>query len=242
MSPLARLKMMVAESIRLKDRFFGDQGEEVLAAARLLVEVFQAGGKVLIFGNGGSAADAQHLAAEFVNRFQVERPPLAALALTTDTSILTAVANDYDFKQVFAKQVRAVGRPGDLAWGISTSGNSANVVAGLDAARELGIKTLALSGGEGGPVAAAADLALTVPSRNTPRVQEVHITIGHVLCDLVDFLLFPENVRGVAFFCVGCVLRTIEGRPGAQASQAQPGVTSVPKCNLGTRGKRLVGA
>ena len=193
MSPLARLKMMVEESTRLKARFFGEQGEEVLAAARLLEEVFQAGGKVLIFGNGGSAADAQHLAAEFVNRFQVERPPLAALALTTDTSILTAVANDYDFKQVFAKQVHALGRPGDLAWGISTSGNSPNVVAGLDAARELGLKTLALSGRDGGPVAAAADFALTVASRNTPRVQEVHITIGHVWCDLVDFILYPEK-------------------------------------------------
>jgi D-sedoheptulose 7-phosphate isomerase len=197
MSPLARLKMMVEESIRLKDQFFCEQGEKVLTAARLLVEVFQAGGRVLIFGNGGSAADAQHLAAEFVNRFQVERPPLAALALTTDTSILTAVANDYDFKQVFAKQVRALGRPGDLAWGISTSGNSPNVVTGLDAARELGLATLALSGGDdGGPVAAAASLTLVVPSRNTPRVQEVHITIGHVLCDLVDYLLFPEKFKG----------------------------------------------
>lgn len=193
MSPLARLKMMVEESIRLKERFFFEHGEKVLAAARLLVEVFRAGGRVLIFGNGGSAADAQHLAAEFVNRFQVERPPLAALALTTDTSILTAVANDYDFRLVFAKQVRALGRPGDLAWGISTSGNSANVVAGLDTARELGLKTLALSGGDGGSVAAAADLSLIVPSRNTPRVQEVHITIGHALCDLVDYLLFPEK-------------------------------------------------
>jgi D-sedoheptulose 7-phosphate isomerase len=195
MSPLARLARMVEESIRLKDLFFTMHGEQVLAAAEMLARVFKAGGKVLIFGNGGSAADAQHLAAEFVNRFQVERPPLAALALTTDTSILTAVANDYDFRQVFAKQVRALGRPGDLAWGISTSGNSANVVAGLDTARELGLKTLALSGGDGGPVAAAADLALIVPSRNTPRVQEVHITIGHALCDLVDFLLFPEKFK-----------------------------------------------
>ena len=193
MSPRARLKMMVAESIALKDRFFGAQEENVLAAARLLAAVFQAGGKVLIFGNGGSAADAQHLAAEFVNRFQVERPPLAALALTTDSSILTAVANDFDFGQVFAKQVRALGRAGDLAWGISTSGNSPNVAAGLDAARALSMKTLALSGGDGGPVTAAADFALVVPSRNTPRVQEVHITIGHVLCDLVDYLLFPEK-------------------------------------------------
>ena len=196
MSPLARLARMVEESILLKEQFFSRHGEQVLAAAELLARVFEAGGRVLIFGNGGSAADAQHLAAEFVNRFQVERPPLAALALTTDTSILTAVANDYDFREVFAKQVRALGRPGDLAWGISTSGNSPNVVAGLDTARELGLATLALSGGDGGPVAAAAEMALTVPSRNTPRVQEVHITIGHVLCDLVDFRLFPEKFGG----------------------------------------------
>jgi D-sedoheptulose 7-phosphate isomerase len=196
MSPLERLVMMVDESIRLKDRFFTEHGELVLAAARLLAGVFQAQGRVLLFGNGGSAADAQHLAAEFVNRFQVERPPLAALALTTDTSIITAVANDYDFNQVFAKQVRALGRAGDLAWGISTSGNSPNVVAGLHTARELGLATLALSGGDGGPVAAAADMALIVPSRNTPRIQEVHITLGHVLCDLVDYLLFPEKFSG----------------------------------------------
>jgi D-sedoheptulose 7-phosphate isomerase len=197
MSPLERLVMMVDESIRLKDRFFREHGEQVLAAARLLAGVFKAQGRVLLFGNGGSAADAQHLAAEFVNRFQVERPPLAALALTTDTSIITAVANDYDFNQVFAKQVRALGRPGDLAWGISTSGNSPNVVVGLQTARELGLKTLALSGGDdGGPVAAAADMALIVPSRNTPRIQEVHITLGHVLCDLVDYLLFPEKFGG----------------------------------------------
>jgi D-sedoheptulose 7-phosphate isomerase len=196
MTLAARLQEAVADSISLKQKFFETQAREVINAARMLAEVFQAGGKVLLFGNGGSAADAQHLAAEFVNRFQIERPPLAALALTTDTSILSAVANDYDFLEVFAKQVRAVGRPGDLAWGISTSGNSPNVVAGLNAAREMGLKTLALSGREGGPVAGAADLALVVPSRNTPRIQEVHITIGHILCDLVDFLLFPEKFGG----------------------------------------------
>jgi D-sedoheptulose 7-phosphate isomerase len=195
MNPLARLERMVEASIRLKERFFTEHGEGVVATAAMLAQVFKNAGKVLIFGNGGSAADAQHLAAEFVNRFQVERPPLAALALTTDTSILTAVGNDYDFQEIFAKQVRALGKPGDLAWGISTSGNSPNVVAGLAAARELGLKTLALSGREGGPVAAAADMALTVPSSDTPRVQEVHITIGHVLCDLVDYLLFPEKFK-----------------------------------------------
>jgi D-sedoheptulose 7-phosphate isomerase len=197
MSLETRFREAFNESIALKQRVLETQGTQVTGAARLLAQVFKAGGKVLMFGNGGSAADAQHLAAEFVNRFQVERPPLAALALSTDTSILTAVANDYDFRQVFAKQVRALGKPGDLAWGISTSGNSPNVVAGLDAARELGLKTLALSGGGGGgPVAAAADFSLIVPSRKTPRVQEVHITLGHVLCDLVDFLLFPEKFKG----------------------------------------------
>jgi len=190
---LARFKEAVAESILLKSRFAAEQGEQVVAAAEMLAGVLKAGGRVFLFGNGGSAADAQHLAAEFVNRFQVERPPLAALALTTDTSILTAVANDYDFVQVFAKQLRALGRAGDLAVGISTSGASANVVEGLNAARELGMRTLALSGGDGGPVAQAAELALAVPSRDTPRIQEVHITVGHVLCDLVDFQLFPEK-------------------------------------------------
>jgi len=190
---MARVQEAVAETIRLQQQFWEEQGTAVAAAARMLARSLQTQGKVFIFGNGGSAADAQHLAAEFVNRFQVERPPLAAMALTTDTSILTAVANDYDFNEVFAKQLRALGRPGDVAWGISTSGASPNVVLGLKAARELGLATLALSGRDGGEVALVADLALIVPSRNTPRVQEVHITIGHILCDLVDFQLYPEK-------------------------------------------------
>jgi D-sedoheptulose 7-phosphate isomerase len=189
----ARFRQAFSDSIELKRRVLEVQGPLVVAAAVMLAQVFKQGGRVLIFGNGGSAADAQHLAAEFVNRFQVERPPLAALALTTDTSILTSVGNDYDFREIFDKQVQALGKPGDLAWGISTSGNSPNVVAGLETARKLGLKTLTLSGGDGGPVAAAAEMALTVPSRDTPRVQEVHITLGHVLCDLVDYLLFPEK-------------------------------------------------
>jgi D-sedoheptulose 7-phosphate isomerase len=190
---LARLQEAVAESIRLKSQFMAERGEAVVAAARLLAEALRTGGKVMIFGNGGSAADAQHLAAEFVNRFQVERTPLAALALTTDTSILTSISNDYDFREVFAKQIMALGRPGDVALGISTSGSSANVVRALEVARAQGLKTLALTGRDGGPVAAQADLALIVPSAVTPRVQEVHITIGHLLCDLVDYLLFPEK-------------------------------------------------
>jgi D-sedoheptulose 7-phosphate isomerase len=197
MSLTARLAEAVAEANLLKNRLVTEQAEQVAAAARLLAGILHEGGKILLFGNGGSAADAQHLAAEFVNRFRIERPPLAALALTTDTSILTSIANDYDFLEVFAKQVRALGRPGDVALGLSTSGNSGNVVRGLEAARQMGLKTLALSGGKGGPVAAAADMAIVVPSKSTPRVQEVHITIGHVLCDLVDFLLFPDKFRQV---------------------------------------------
>ena len=189
----ARLAAAVAEANLLKDRLVAEQSGQVAAAARLLASTLKGGGKILLFGNGGSAADAQHLAAEFVNRFRIERPPLAALALTTDTSILTSIANDYDFLEVFAKQVRALGRPGDAALGLSTSGNSANVVRALEVARRLGLKPLALSGGDGGPVAAAAELAIVVPSKSTPRIQEVHITIGHVLCDLVDFLLFPDQ-------------------------------------------------
>ncbi|MGQ9689462.1 MAG: D-sedoheptulose-7-phosphate isomerase [Desulfobaccales bacterium] len=195
MSLTARLAEAVAEANRLKNQIVAEQAEQVAAAARLLADTLRGGGKILLFGNGGSAADAQHLAAELVNRFQIERPPLAALALTTDTSILTSIANDYDFQEVFAKQIRALGRKGDAALGLSTSGRSANVVLGLEAAGEMGLATLALSGGDGGPVAAAAQLAIVVPSRNTPRIQEVHITIGHILCDLVDFLLFPEAFR-----------------------------------------------
>jgi D-sedoheptulose 7-phosphate isomerase len=190
---MARVQAAVAETIRLQEQFWQEQGTAVAAAARMVADCLQAKGRVLIFGNGGSAADAQHLAAEFVNRFQVERPPLGAIALTTDTSILTAVANDYDFNAVFAKQIAALGRAGDVAWGISTSGGSPNVIRGLQTAREMGLKTLALCGREGGEVARAADLALIVRSRNTPRVQEVHLTMGHVLCDLVDFQLYPEK-------------------------------------------------
>jgi D-sedoheptulose 7-phosphate isomerase len=190
---MARLQDAVEETVRLQRQFLEEQGAAVVAAARMLAAALRAGGRVFIFGNGGSAADAQHLAAEFVNRFQVERPPLAAMALTTDTSILTAVANDYDFSEVFAKQIRALGRPEDVAWGISTSGGSPNVLRGLEMARELGLKTLALCGRDGGEMAPLADVALIVRSPNTPRIQEVHITIGHVLCDLVDYQLFPEK-------------------------------------------------
>jgi D-sedoheptulose 7-phosphate isomerase len=160
-------------------------------AAMQIADAFKSGGKVLLFGNGGSAADAQHIAAEFVNRFLIERPPLPAISLSTDTSVLTSIANDYSYDEVFAKQLKGIGRKGDVAVGISTSGSSANVVKAFRVARKLGIFTVALTG-EGGKLASLADISLAVPSRSTPRIQEAHIAVGHVLCDLVDRILFQE--------------------------------------------------
>ncbi|MBW2109136.1 MAG: D-sedoheptulose 7-phosphate isomerase [Deltaproteobacteria bacterium] len=183
----------VQESIRVKKSFFEKNADLVLTAARRLATCAGSGHKVLIFGNGGSAADAQHIAAEFVNRFAVERRPLPAVALTTDTSILTAVANDYAFDEIFSKQVQALGKQGDIAWGISTSGNSKNVLVAMDMARDMGLGTLGLTGCGGGAMAERYELNLTVDSNNTPRIQETHITVAHVLCDLVERLLFPES-------------------------------------------------
>ncbi|OPX21007.1 MAG: phosphoheptose isomerase [Desulfobacca sp. 4484_104] len=189
----SRVKDFFIESARLKAQFIEEQAPLVVQAAQLLAASLRQGAKILIFGNGGSAADAQHLAAEFVNRFRIARPPLAALALTTDSSILTSIGNDYDFNEIFVKQIKALGQPGDVAWGISTSGTSANVVAALEIARQQGLKTIAVTGRDGGTMAAAADVALIVRSQDTPRIQEVHLTIGHVLCELVDYLLFPDQ-------------------------------------------------
>ena len=146
----------------------------------------------MLFGNGGSAADAQHLAAEFVNRFQIERPPLAAIALTTDTSILTSIANDYRFDDIFSKQIKALGKKGDIAWGLSTSGNSPNVVKAVQSARKLGMTTIGMTG-RGGELAECADLVLAVASDTTARVQESHITLGHILCELLERKLYPKE-------------------------------------------------
>jgi D-sedoheptulose 7-phosphate isomerase len=180
------------ESRALKDRFFSENRRAIVAAADRLAECLVSGHKVLLFGNGGSAADAQHLAAEFVNRFRIERPPLAAVALTTDTSVLTSIGNDYDFADVFEKQIRAVGRRHDTALGLSTSGASKNVVKAMAAAKEMGMATLGFCG-RGGPLAEAADTAFCVPSDVTARVQEVHMMLGHMLCEMVDRILFPEQ-------------------------------------------------
>jgi D-sedoheptulose 7-phosphate isomerase len=172
-------------SIALHERMRGNLAS-TLAAAQAMAEALKLGKKLLVFGNGGSASDAQHLSAELVGRFQRERAAMAAIALTTDTSILTSIANDYSFKQVFARQIEAVGRAGDVAFGISTSGESPNIVAGLQAARQRQMKTIALTGRDGGRVGAAADIHVNVPDENTARVQEVHRTLLHVICELVE--------------------------------------------------------
>jgi len=150
----------------------------------------RAGGKVLLFGNGGSAADSQHIAAELVGRFARERRALPALALTVNTSNLTAIANDYSFEDVFARQVEALGRPGDVAVGISTSGNSPNVVRAIESAKAAGLATEAWTGGRGGKCAQVAGLVFRAPSDATPRIQELHITVGHIVCELVEEALF----------------------------------------------------
>ena len=156
----------------------------------LLVDTFSHGGKLLVMGNGGSAADAQHFAAEIVGRFKMERRGLPAIALSTDSSIMTAIANDYGFYKVFCRQIEALAVPGDLALGISTSGNSQNVLQALELAREKGCRTVGLLGKDGGVIKSVCDLALIVPTDNTPRVQEGHITIIHIVCDLLEKRMF----------------------------------------------------
>jgi D-sedoheptulose 7-phosphate isomerase len=188
---IKRIQQIAQESIDTKRAFFESHSDAVARAVEVLIAAFQSGGKMLIFGNGGSAADAQHIAAELVNRLNYDRPPIAAIALTTDTSILTSVGNDSTFDELFARQLRALGRAGDVALAISTSGNSANVLRAVETARELRIKTIGLTGGTGGKLAGAVDLALIVRAESTQRIQETHITIGHVLCELLEEALFP---------------------------------------------------
>ena len=180
------------DSAEIKTRFIRNHADKVIQVVKALVAAFKGGHKVLLFGNGGSAADAQHLAAEFVNRFLIERPPLPAIALTTDTSILTSISNDYGYADTFVKQVKALGREGDVAIGISTSGSAANVVKAIKVAKDMGLKTVGLTGGDGGDLAKIVDFALVVDSTATPRIQETHITIGHVLCQMVDRMLFQQ--------------------------------------------------
>ncbi|HKY08768.1 MAG TPA: SIS domain-containing protein [Candidatus Binatia bacterium] len=182
------------ESIRAKQAFLRDGIEALARAVDAIVTAFGNGNKLLIFGNGGSAADAQHIAAEFVNRFCIERPPLPAIALTTDSSALTSIANDYAYADIFAKQVRALGKAGDVALAISTSGNAANVLNAVKACHELKVTTVGLTGGTGGQLASRVHHSLCVSeTTNTARIQETHILIGHVICELVDAQLFPSR-------------------------------------------------
>lgn len=175
---------------RLREAFFQAKATLVADIARTMAVSLARGGKILLCGNGGSAADCQHIAAEFVNRFKLERPPLPAVALTTDTSILTAIGNDYGFEQVFLKQVQALGRPGDVLVAISTSGGSPNVLAALRAAKEREIVTVGFTGGSGGAMLPLCDYPVLVPEKITALIQEIHIAVGHLLCELVDYYLF----------------------------------------------------
>jgi D-sedoheptulose 7-phosphate isomerase len=180
------IRRMVAESVALKERFFAASAPLLLEVGRRMAESLLAGGRVLAFGNGGSAADAQHFAAELVGRFRDERPGLSAIALATDPSVVTAVGNDMGFAAVFRRQVEAHGRPGDVALAISTSGRSPNVIEGVRAARRRGLVTVGLTGDEGGDVAGLVDHLIAVPHRDTQRVQEVHAMVLHLLCEVVE--------------------------------------------------------
>ncbi len=178
------------ESSKVKNRFLKENLPKLIDLIKLICHTFEMGNKLFFFGNGGSAADAQHLAAELVNRYLIDRPPLPAIALTTDTSILTSISNDVAFNETFAKQIRALGKKGDIAIGISTSGNSPNVIRAFEVAKEMGMKSVALIGNDGGMLAKVADMALIVNSTSTPRIQETHILIGHILCEMVEHRLF----------------------------------------------------
>jgi len=175
-----------AESIQVKEATFAANAEKIVEAVEVITKAFTKNHKVFFCGNGGSAADSQHIAAEFIGRFQKERQSLPAIALTTDTSILTALGNDYGFDVVFARQIEGLGQKGDILVGISTSGNSPNVIEGIKKAKQLGLTTISLTGGDGGELAQLADISIIVPSEKTARIQESHITIAHAICELVE--------------------------------------------------------
>ena len=191
---ITAIRRAFANSIAAKRVFLRENAATLAKVGDLVADTFARGGKVLLFGNGGSAADAQHIAAEFVNRFVIERPPLPAIALTTDSSALTSIANDYGYNDVFAKQVRALGKKGDVAIAISTSGTSPSVVRAVDACAKLGITTVGLTGRDGGKMRGKVDHLLNVSgSRETARIQETHILAAHVLCQLVDEKLYGKR-------------------------------------------------
>jgi D-sedoheptulose 7-phosphate isomerase len=186
-----RISAIVTDSLEVKRRFFSEHATDVQRAAELIAEAFKANGKLLVFGNGGSAADAQHIAGELVNRFLQQRRALPAIALTTDGGVLTCIGNDTGFENVFARQIEALGNKGDICLAISTSGTSPNVIAACEQARKQGVTVIGLLGRDGGSVAPLCDLALIVASDDTQRIQETHNLIGHIICELVEGELFP---------------------------------------------------
>ena len=187
------MKSLIQESVRdsidAKTRFFNAHESLIMDCAAAMAETLKNGRKILLFGNGGSAADCQHIAAEFINRFQMERAPMAAIALTCDTSVITSIGNDYSYDDIFLKQVQALGRKGDMAIGISTSGNSPNVIRAAEAAKDAGLTLVGFSGA-GGRLKALCDMAFCVDSPVTARIQEVHILLAHILCDLTERMVF----------------------------------------------------
>lgn len=193
MDLLARIKTHFSESIRTKSSAAETLPEIILSASQLLVECLMNNNKILVCGNGGSAADAQHFASEMINRFEIERPGLPAIALTTDTSIITSIANDYSYSEIFVKQIQALGQPGDILLLITTSGNSENILKACEAAQNRDLKIIALTGNEGGELAGilnSMDTEIRVPGSSTARIQETHLLIIHCLCDLIDKQLF----------------------------------------------------
>ena len=182
-----------SESASVKQQFVSEHADRIVQIATLLATAFRDGHKVLLFGNGGSATDAAHIASEFVGRYKRARPPLPAIALTTDFAAITCIANDYGYEELFTRQIRAHGQKGDLAIAISTSGNSPNVLKGVVAARECGMTTIAWTGGTGGKLTALVDFSFVVPSTVTARIQECHITLGHVLCELIEEQLLGKT-------------------------------------------------
>jgi len=178
------------DSIAVKEKFVKEYAALIAEVSKLIADAFNDGKKVLLFGNGGSACDASHIAAEFVNRFKRDRPGLPAIALNTDMAVVTSIANDYDYSEIFARQVKTLGEEGDVSIAISTSGSSKNILKAVDAAKKKGLRTIAFTGSKGEKFAAKNDCAFVVPSDDTPRVQEVHITLAHVICQMVEEILF----------------------------------------------------
>ncbi|MFA5063412.1 MAG: D-sedoheptulose 7-phosphate isomerase [Candidatus Omnitrophota bacterium] len=181
-----RIREIILDSIQIKEELLKNNISQILQISEIVIDSIKKGGKLIVFGNGGSASDAQHIVAELVGRFKKDRPALAALALTTNTSIITALANDFGYETVFSRQLEALAGKLDVALGISTSGKAKNVALGFKQARKMGLKTIALTGGDGGELVKLADVSLVVPSGITARIQEAHITIGHIVCELVE--------------------------------------------------------